>query len=1165
MQGKIPWDAKEAEPGFTWKLYEDRVRQMRTLIPSGTASVLDFGAGVMFLKSLLPRDIRYYPVDFKKRTEDTIVCDFNLRQFPEVTADVGFCSGILEYIEDMDWFVEQLSRHVDTVVLSYCPHESVPDMEQRISRGWVNDFTTEEIIECFGKFGFYLSEWDHTYPFQQLFRLRKTSPALLCDNFFCSGCGACANICSSGALSMGRDEYGYYIPVLDEALCTGCRRCTDICPTIHIRRENTDTPACWAVAMDDAERADSSSGGVFPVLSRWALQNRGVVCGAAWAEDFSVRHIAIEQAGDLPQLRHSKYLQSDMGMIYRSVKEYLRQGRPVLFSGSPCQVAGLYAYLGRDYDNLYTVDLICAQAPSAWFFQKYLEETFGAGNVVNYIFRDKQNGWNPWTHRVRLKDGTELVRGVDEDLYQQAFLPRLMMPRHCEECRYCGFPRQGDITIGDYHGIGEHDASLNDGKGLSALLVNNAKGERLLAVLQDPDSHSNVIVETPLEWVKEHNRVRRGGYNKRTEVIDGISQEWGMARDTVRGDGFDAHICRDTFYNMILDHSFKDSVMSSYYGKRDVGILGCWSEPNYGSEVTYYALYHVVRALGYSVLLFERPMDAPWHGAGEFQLFRKNPVPPGDLAEPFPSKRDMRALNERCEIFVVGSDQMWPHNNNITFGEICYLDFIHRNKTIITYATSYGTDRWDGDELHRAENAYYLDRFDAVSVREKSGVELSEKLFGIKAEWVIDPVFLCDRSVFSALADRSAFGSGKYIGAYILDVTPEKEEALRYLSGKLGLPLEIITDAKTPQFDRWELPVNRDVYAEDWLKMFRDCEFVVTDSFHGMCLAVVFQKPFVAFINENRGATRFTEYGQLLGLTDYIVRDPKQLLQWDHFPSVDYERVYQVLEPMKERSHRWLQNALVFPGPKRMSGFDIATKRIDEVRSALELLKHEQEGIGGVLYDARIQFTDWIQNVEEQGHRNREELRDGLQILEQNMGEHLRILERDTKGIGGVLYDARIQFTDWIRNVEEQGRRDWEELRHGQQILEQNMGEHLRILEQDTSGRMDRMESAFHKELRDCLQSLERDMSGRMDRMESAFYEEKQRLCSQIDEGNYQLSLAVREIEDIRASATYKIGRFVTWLPRKMRGGIRCWRENGAVYTFKRILFKLQNIWRKKD
>lgn len=1008
----VAWEDKEKELAFSWTNYEERVRHMRMLIPPETRSILDFGAGVMFLRKLLPENMSYYPVDYKRRFDETIVCDFNKKEFPEKKADAAFCSGILEYIEDLEWFAAQLTQRVETVILSYSILEAFPNIEERRETGWVNDFTTEKLIAIFMRHGFYVSEWDHVYPHQPLLKLKKITPDSLSDNYFCTGCGACVNICPHNALIMGQDEYGYYRPKLLEEKCADCGICIRSCPTLFPNYQNERQPACYAVAMKDDLRLKCSSGGIFPALAEWTLENGGAVCGAAWTKDFHVEHRLAYHASDLPALYHSKYAQSNMGTIFREIERALDQGRKVLFSACPCQVAGLYAYLKQDYENLFTIDLICTQSPSSEFFRKYLTEAYGAQRVSDYIFRTKENGWSTHYHRILFQDGTEILQGIDDDIYQQAYHPRLMMPRHCEECRFCGFPRQGDISIGDYHEIDQHDSTLNDKKGLSVLLVNNQKGRFLEGILKE---RALTFAETPLDWTVRHNRVRR--------------------------EGFDAHICRDTFYDLIRDHSFKAAAEAGLYWKRDVGIFGCWSERNYGSELTYYALYRVVRNLGYSVLLFERPMDAPWHGSGDLELFRRDPTLPGDVAGKFAKKRDMRALNERCESFMLGSDQLWPFYNSVEFGEVSYLDFIHDNKKKIAFATSFGRDRWFGDELHRAEYSHNLRRFEKISVREQSGVALCKNLFGVEADWVLDPIFLCPREDYDRLANQSSMGEGAYIGAYILDVTPEKQDALRYVSERLNLKLEIIPDAKDPKTEQWRFPVHNDACVEDFLKMFRDCRFVVTDSFHGMCMSIVFHKPFIAIMNKERGVERFLGYGEFLCLTDRIVFTPSEIWSEDNerlFSPLDYEDVDRRIAQERERSIKWLRNALSGSNEKgAMSDFDVATRKIDCLAEWTE----------NQLAAAADGVTDLAQNLYAAARDDRMQLQRQLEEWRMESAAYKKQMLLCMKRIETELLQLRARETEFEQTLYDRQKRDRAELE-----------DYIRILEEDLNHRIDQEE-----------------------------------------------------------------------------------------------------------
>jgi len=256
------------------------------------------------------------------------------------------------------------------------------------------------------------------------------------------------------------------------------------------------------------------------------------VTGAAWTEDFYVQHIMINREEDLGRLRKSKYMQSSMGDIFPKVKEKLESRKKILFSGCPCQVAGLKKYLGKEYDNLLLVDVLCGNAPSAWFFRKYLLSEFPEG-VLQYQFREKKYGWNADCISLTLKDGTRLYRkGSKQDSYQRVYHSHVMCPPHCEHCRYQEAPRFGDITIGDFWGIGQVDPEIKTKDGVSVVLCNNEKGRKYI------DS----IMPAEIRWKKK------------------VPVEW------LGGNGFAFHNHnwiapqRDEFYNAILKLPFKEAV-----------------------------------------------------------------------------------------------------------------------------------------------------------------------------------------------------------------------------------------------------------------------------------------------------------------------------------------------------------------------------------------------------------------------------------------------------------------------------------------------------------------------------------------------------------------------------------------------------------------------------
>lgn len=334
------------------------------------------------------------------------------------------------------------------------------------------------------------------------------------DPKMCMGCSACVNICPKNALELQPDEHGYYRSVIDYDKCVDCGLCTKICPAIDLpENTNASSPELYEfIAADEQVLWNSSSGGAFPLLSAEAFKRGGVVVGAAWRDDFTVEHIMIDKPEDLHKLQKSKYLQTYMGDIYTQTKRKLEDGVFVLFSSCPCQIAGLKAFLGKDYDNLVMIDLLCGNSPSALFFKKYIEEDFPIG-LEKYEFRHKVQGWT-WdctTTTTTTNGVTSVRRGQKQDNYQRVYHNHTMCPPHCEKCRYQAVPRFGDITIGDFWGIGRKDTENDVKKGTSAVLCNNRKGKEFFA--QIPEEAVRVRKQVPLEWLGGNGYAINGSHN----------------------------------------------------------------------------------------------------------------------------------------------------------------------------------------------------------------------------------------------------------------------------------------------------------------------------------------------------------------------------------------------------------------------------------------------------------------------------------------------------------------------------------------------------------------------------------------------------------------------------------------------------------------------------
>ena len=231
----------------------------------------------------------------------------------------------------------------------------------------------------------------------------------------CTGCGACYNKCPVDAISMSCDEKGYIHPKLNEEKCINCGLCLKACAIEHDFRKNDSAPDCVAIWASDEVRAKSSSGGMFSLLANQILEDGGVVFGSAFTDDFyGAEHRIAKTVDELKPLRGSKYVQSDIKQTYREAKQYLDANVPVLFTGCPCQIAGLYGYLGKDYPNLYTADLVCHGVPSASLLKTFIqEEEKKAGSKAVYVaFRDKAvSAWGDLRTAIDFENGKTYRKG----------------------------------------------------------------------------------------------------------------------------------------------------------------------------------------------------------------------------------------------------------------------------------------------------------------------------------------------------------------------------------------------------------------------------------------------------------------------------------------------------------------------------------------------------------------------------------------------------------------------------------------------------------------------------------------------------------------------------------------------------------------------------------
>ena len=708
----------------------------------------------------------------------------------------------------------------------------------------------------------------------------------------CCGCGACENICPTDAITMVQDQEGFFYPSIDQEKCIHCGKCLKACPSAHERNVNWETPKCYAAYTDEPVRDVSSSGGIFSLVAEEILKRGGAVCGAAFDEKFELAQTVVYDREGLAKLRGSKYLQSTSKKTYREIKRVLDQGKPALFCGCPCQVAGLYGYLGRDYEKLFTLDLMCHGGPSPMVFQKYLKEVHGGHDITYVGFRDKDYfGWST-EMTVKYADGKIYRKTRDKDLFYRAFLPCLSVRPHCQICKYSRLSRQGDMTLADFWGIQKYNPEYTDGKGTSILVVNNKKAEQMLKTIQ---VRLKLCEPAKIEYILTHG------------------QPFAKPFKTYNPK-------RERFMELIQHTTMEKAVRDTAEDHYDVGIYGVWPGGNYGSVMTYYCLCRAIESLGYSVLMIEKPRisekDRPYPLIHS-RRFAYEHYKAVSLMYPI---KELEKLNKSCDTFVIGSDQVWNYGVNQWCGNSYYFDFAEKGKRLLSYAASFGHSKSFTPAEKREEISKLLGRFTGISVREKSAVSVLKREFGAEGTQVLDPVFLPDESVMDELIGQSCTKEEeKFLLAYILDPTPEIREAIQYAAKKKNLKLISISDGIPGTFAKNKEKMNLDcvlehVQTEEWLYYLKNCSFLITDSCHGASFAIRFHRPFLCIYNKQRGLDRFQSLAEVFGLQSRFIPRAEMILKDEKLlEDMDYSSVENIMKYERARSMEWLSSHLAMP------------------------------------------------------------------------------------------------------------------------------------------------------------------------------------------------------------------------------------------------------------
>ena len=652
----------------------------------------------------------------------------------------------------------------------------------------------------------------------------------------------------------------------------------------------------------------SSSGGMFAELAYYVLSQNGIVFGCTMErieEGFDVKHIYIDNEKDLYKLQGSKYVQSRIGNTFKQAKEFIEQGRLVLYSGTPCQIAGLKAFLKHDFNNLLTVDLSCTGTPSLKLFNdyvKFLENKFKK-KIINFEFRNKEKmGWACGNALITFKNGKQKIIYNNVSSYMNLFINKKIQDAKCQNCKYIGLNRVSDITIADAWGIEiEYPELLKNkfdkNKGISLVLINSEKVDNIFNLIQN-----NIIYEKI-----NINRLTKYNNPLQTQQLKGIEtkyiNEWEINGYQGLNNLFINELGWKYYYYNLKNHTpkFIKNIIKLFMKRNkkvDCLLMTWFWNNNYGSILAAYALHKVVKNLGYTSKCIFNIIPL-----GYAKFFKKH----FQLTNFCLNNKDFKNLNKISNTFIVGSD------NQINY--ICERKNISRNLFNFTESSkkrimiSGSIGEWDGSTKTEEEHSYIkqlLGRFDYLSTREEHGKEVFKKVYNCESDWINDPVFYLEKEDYLNLIKEVKENYSNKIMQYILYPTKETQSIVEHFKEKTNK--EIIKfdgNENVKCFSRYKGKL-----VENWLSAIINSDLIITDSFHCVAFSLIFNKPFVC-IKNTHATVRFTSLFKRLGINIQLIENIEDLEK----VSLDYDKkqVNDQLSNIREFALSKIEEALLKP------------------------------------------------------------------------------------------------------------------------------------------------------------------------------------------------------------------------------------------------------------
>lgn len=668
----------------------------------------------------------------------------------------------------------------------------------------------------------------------------------------CLGCGACETICAVHAVKVDLQADEEKVISIDKKKCRDCFLCEIVCPQLHARKDNLEEPECKVINRLPANKTGND---LFKSMAVEVFSHGGIVCGPAWREDF--REIAYTIASNEDELKNVLWqnpFHVQSHDIYKVIERQLKKGVPVFFFGQPCQVAALRNVIDGDSDNLLTVSFPCQGIVQPGIFRKHIEEiadgrviknirfgiTENTENVTQAVCNGSMVLWRKWPEVlcVDFEDSTSYLGTRESDAFVRGWHENLILFKGCSDCIYARLPLQSDIVKCN---VTKYSTSYSVKKMVAHFLINNPRGKNVFRKVMKKEKAVLELPEEKAELFLCHNPM--------------------------------PHPMQKRFLKMSEKQTLSKSITYTLQGLYDIALVGPLHWPDYGLQLSYYAMYKVLKEFGYETLLMADKREL----YNATKLFASEAFPLNDMA--FLDETG-RQLNMKAACFMVGPGPVWDEKIMQASASGSYvLDFVDSCREKLTYGITLG-DFFRTDSPGKKKWLKEMKSFAKIFVDTESDVLTlaNEKIDSSKS---LSPLLLCELRYLRELAEKSSvISGGKYLFSYLVN-PKENGGMLEEVADSLELPLVSMAAAGVDASE-WLGHYEKDRKLEDWLKYLLEAAFVITDSPQAAYLAVIFEKEFFFIQGWHNRTAEVREAASLmknLGLGNRVVEMMSDILE----------------------------------------------------------------------------------------------------------------------------------------------------------------------------------------------------------------------------------------------------------------------------------------------